>query len=98
MSSSIVKRKPKRPSSRGVSMPRRAKVYLGAAMSGSELRGALERLELDQYEAAALFRRSQAAFSQWTSGSRAVPPELAILVRLLLARKITRADIEAVMR
>jgi hypothetical protein len=67
-------------------------------MSGPELAAALERLDMTQYDAAAVFRSLQGTFSRWATGTRAIAPTLEILVRLLLAKRVARADIDAVMR
>lgn len=67
-------------------------------MTAHELSRALDALELNQYSAADLVGRKQPAFSKWVLGQRKIPPELAILLRLLLAKKVSKAAIEAAKR
>jgi hypothetical protein len=68
----------------------------GKPMSGAELKSALESLDMTQYDAAAVFRYPQGSIARWATGTRAIPA-LEILVRLMLAKKVTRADIDATM-
>jgi hypothetical protein len=63
------------------------------AMSPSEFRTALAALDLSQVEAARLFGRTPRCVQRWIAGDRAIPPEAVILVRLMLAGKITPDDI-----
>lgn len=67
-------------------------------MTPNQFRNALDRLGLSQAGAAALVGADPRTGRRWALGERAVPECVAILLRLLVARKITRDDIEAARR
>ena len=64
-------------------------------MTANQFRAALARLELSQLGAARLFGTGERTPRRWASGDAAVPPQVAILLRLLVAGKISMKDIEA---
>lgn len=64
-------------------------------MTPTQFRSALGRLDLSQVGAAHLFGADGRTARRWAAGDRAVPEPIAILLRLLIAGKITAADIEA---
>ncbi len=64
-------------------------------MTTKQLRAALARLNLSQLGAARLFEVDARTVRRWALGERAIPSSVAILLRLLLAGKITPEDIEA---
>jgi DNA-binding transcriptional regulator YdaS (Cro superfamily) len=66
------------------------------AMAPNELRGILMKLDPigTQQQLAALLGRRPRTLRRWLAGTRAIPPEAAILLRLLLAGRITIMDIE----
>lgn len=63
-------------------------------MTANQFRTALSRLELSQLGAARLFGADGRTARRWALGERAVPPCIAILLKLMLAGKVTVADIE----
>ena len=63
-------------------------------MTANQYRAALDRLGLSQVGAARLFGAGERTSRHWASGDRAVPEAVAILLRLMLAGKITAEDIE----
>jgi hypothetical protein len=65
-------------------------------MTSTQYRVALRRLGLSQVGAATLFGANERTSRYWASGARAIPPGVDILLKLLVAGKITSADIEAV--
>lgn len=65
-------------------------------MTANQYRSALSRLGLTQVGAARLFSAGERTSRRWASGEADVPRSVAILLRLLLAGKITVKDIEAV--
>ena len=67
-------------------------------MTPTQFRAALDKLGLSQRGLAALFTRNERTVRSWALDQSAINPEGAILLRLLLAKKITVADIEAVRR
>jgi len=67
-------------------------------MTANQFRAALDRLGLSQAAAAALVGADPRTGRRWALDERAVPECVAILLRLLLAKKITVDDIEAVRR
>lgn len=64
-------------------------------MTPNQFRNALDRLGLSQLGAARLFDADGRTARRWALGERSVPPGVAILLRLLMAGKITADDIEA---
>lgn len=64
-------------------------------MTANQFRAALARLELSQLGAARLCGVDGRTTRRWALGERAIPPPAAILLRLLLAGKVTPKDIEA---
>lgn len=65
-------------------------------MTASQFRSALNRLELSQLGAARLFGADGRTARRWALGERGVPPTVAILLKLMLAGKISADDIEEV--
>ena len=63
-------------------------------MTANQFRQALDRLELSQLGAARLFKSNDRTVRRWAIGERAVPVTVAIMLKLILAGKITIADIE----
>ena len=63
-------------------------------MTATQFRTALDRLNLSQLGAARLFGTGERTPRRWALGERSVPPAIAILLRLLIARKISAADID----
>lgn len=64
-------------------------------MTPKQFRSALERLQLSQLGAARLVKADGRTARRWALGERAIPATVAILLRLLMAGKITIADVEA---
>ena len=64
-------------------------------MTANQFRTALDRLGLSQLGAARLFNANDRTVRRWALGERSVPDGVAILLRLLVAKKITVADVEA---
>lgn len=65
-------------------------------MTPNQFRQALDRLELSQLGAAKLFGADDRTVRRWALGERSVPRAIVILLRLLLAKKITVEDVEDV--
>lgn len=65
-------------------------------MTANQFRAALDRLELSQLGAARLFGTGERTPRRWASGDAAIPESAAILLRLMMAGKVTIEDIEAV--
>ena len=65
-------------------------------MTAKQFRDALDRLKLSQLGAAKLFQSNDRTVRRWAIGERAVPVTVAIMLKLMLAGKITEADIKAV--
>lgn len=64
-------------------------------MTANQFRAALDRLDLSQVGAARLFGYADGrAVRRYVSGERTVPEPVAILLRLMLAGKITVDDID----
>jgi DNA-binding transcriptional regulator YiaG len=63
-------------------------------MTANQFRAALDRLELSQLEAARLFNANGRTARRWALGERSVPEPVAILLRLMLAGKLTVDDVE----
>lgn len=64
-------------------------------MTANQFRAALGRLELSQLGVARLFGADGRTARRWALGERSIPPTVEILLRLLVAGKITAEDIEA---
>ena len=64
-------------------------------MTANQFRSALARLELSQLGAARLLGADGRTARRWALDERPVPATAAILLRLLLAGKISVKDIEA---
>jgi transcriptional regulator with XRE-family HTH domain len=62
-------------------------------MTANQFRAALDRLKLSQLEAARLFNSNDRTVRRWAIGERGVPPTVAIMLRLMLAGKISADDI-----
>lgn len=63
-------------------------------MTANQFRTALDRLGLSQLGAARVFNANDRTVRRWAIGERSVPSGVAIVLRLLLAKKITIADVE----
>jgi DNA-binding transcriptional regulator YiaG len=63
-------------------------------MTPNQFRTALDRLKLSQLGAARLFNANDRTVRRWALGERGIPEGVAILLRLMVAGKITIADIE----
>jgi hypothetical protein len=64
-------------------------------MTANQFRAALDRLTLSQVGAARLFGADERTARRWALGERTIPQPIAILLRLMLAGKISAKDIEA---
>ena len=62
-------------------------------MTANQFRTALSRLKLSQLGAARLFQADGRTARRWALGERSIPPTVAILLKLMLAGKITADDI-----
>lgn len=67
-------------------------------MTPNQFRTALDRLSLSQAAAASLVGADPRTGRRWALGERTVPECVAILLRLLMAGKITVADIDGARR
>lgn len=67
-------------------------------MTANQFRAALDRLGLSQAAAASLVGADPRTGRRWALGERTVPACVAILLRLLIAGKITVTDINAARR
>jgi len=67
-------------------------------MTANQFRGALKTLALSQLGAARLFGADGRTARRWALGERPVPEAVAILLRLMLARKIAAEDVETARR
>ena len=65
-------------------------------MTANQFRAALDRLGLSQLEAARLFKSNDRTVRRWAIGERSVPPTVAIMLKLMLAGKITADDLRQV--
>jgi hypothetical protein len=65
-------------------------------MTAKQFQTALDRLGLSQLGAARLFGADGRTARRWAGGERDVPDTVAILLRLMLAVKITADDIDDV--
>lgn len=63
-------------------------------MTANQFRAALGRLDLSQAAAANLVGADPRTGRRWALGERQVPQCVAILLRLLMAGKITIADVD----
>jgi hypothetical protein len=63
-------------------------------MTANQFRAAIDRLDLSQVGAARLVGADPRTGRRWALGERPVPECVAILLRLLLAKKITVNDVE----
>lgn len=63
-------------------------------MTSTQFRIALSRLDLSQLAAARLLNADGRTARRWALGERAIPTTVGILLRLLIAGKITTIDIE----
>ena len=68
------------------------------AMLPDELRLILMRLDMTQQRAARLLGRNERTMRYWVAGTRAMPLETAIVMRLLASGRIGVEDIEAAAR
>jgi hypothetical protein len=64
-------------------------------VTANQFRAAIDRLGLSQVRAARLVGADPRTGRRWALGERAVPECVAILLRLLIAKKITIEDVEA---
>jgi len=67
-------------------------------MTPNQFRAAIDRLDLSQVGAARLVGADPRTARHWAAGDRSVPACVAILLRLMLAGKITAADVQAAHR
>lgn len=67
-------------------------------MTANQIRAALDHLGLTQVAAAGLFGVEARSVRRWVSGDSPVPDAVAVVLRLLIAEKITLADVEAAKR
>lgn len=63
-------------------------------MTAKQYRAALKALELSQRGAARLFKAGERTSRAWALGEREVPEAIAILLRLMVAGKVTADDVE----
>lgn len=63
-------------------------------MTPKQFRAAIEQLELSQVKAAALVGVDARTGRRWALGETTVPEAVAILLRLLMAKKITVEDVK----
>jgi hypothetical protein len=64
-------------------------------VTANQFRSAIARLDLSQVGAARLVGADPRTGRRWALGERPVPECVGILLRLLIAKKITVADVEA---
>jgi hypothetical protein len=67
-------------------------------MTANQFRTAIDRLGLSQGKAAALVGADPRTGRRWALGEVAVPGCVGVLLRLMLAGKVTVADVEATWR
>jgi hypothetical protein len=65
-------------------------------MTPDELYRAVLKLDTTQQKLARLLGYDDRTMRRWVAGDRAIPTAVAILVRLLVAGKISPADVDAV--
>lgn len=63
-------------------------------MSPTQYRAAIDKLELSQVKAAKLVGVDERTSRRWALGQTSVPEAVAILLRLLMAKKITIEDVK----
>ncbi len=63
-------------------------------MTAKQFQSAIDRLGLSQVGAARLLGADPRTARRWALGERSIPGPVAILLRLMLAGKITAQDIE----
>jgi transcriptional regulator with XRE-family HTH domain len=68
----------------------------GLAVNRNQFRAALKELGLSQLKAGRLLGSSGRSARRWAGGHAAVPESAAMLLRLLMDRTITIADLERV--
>ena len=64
-------------------------------MTANQFRAALDRLKLSQLGAARLLGADGRTARRWAGGERSIPPTVAIVLKIMLAGKITATDIAA---
>lgn len=67
-------------------------------MTPTQFRDALRRLAVSQRRSASLFGVGERTPRRWASGDAEVPEAVAILLRLMLAGKISVEDVESARR
>lgn len=67
-------------------------------MTANQFRAAIKRLDLSQVGAARLVGADPRTARRWALGEREIPECVAILLRLLIAGKITVGDVEQARR
>lgn len=67
-------------------------------VTAKQFQAAIDRLGLSQVGAARLFGSDPRTARRWALGERSIPEPVAIILRLMLAGKITADDIEALPR
>ena len=67
-------------------------------MTAKQFQAAIDRLGLSQVGASRLFGSDPRTARRWALGERSVPEPVAILLRLMVAGKITADDINSVSR
>jgi len=67
-------------------------------MNAKQYRDTLKRLDLSHVAAGRLLMAEPRSSRRWAAGERAVPESVGILLRLMLAGKLTAGDIEAAHR
>lgn len=67
-------------------------------MTAKQFQAAIDRLGLSQVGAARLLGADPRTARRWSLGERSVPEPVAIILRLMLAGKITADDIEGIKR
>lgn len=64
-------------------------------MTPKQFRAAIDKLGLSQQAAGRLFKAGERTPRRWATGEASVPLSVVILLRLMVAGKITIKDIEA---
>lgn len=62
-------------------------------MTPTQFKKALSDLHLNSMDAASILQCADRSVRRWAAGDRAIPPTVAILLRLLLGGRISRQDI-----
>lgn len=65
-------------------------------MTANQYRAALDKLGLSQRGAGSLFEVDERTSRRWALGERTIPPCVSIVLRLMVAGKITVADVLSV--